>query len=97
MGFFPIHEVIEDRNTRIKVFYWKLWFGDESILPSLDIRDTFTGPEVTIDVASVEKFCGVVGNEGDQVGEDYRRESSNGLCNRDWLASKSMLSIIGLS
>jgi fatty acid synthase subunit alpha len=65
MGFSAIHEVIEDRNTRIKEFYRKLWFGDESILPSLDVRDTFTGPEVTIDVASVEEFCGVVGNEGE--------------------------------
>jgi len=50
---------------RIKEFYWKLWYGDSSVMPTLDIRDTFTGPDITIDAASVERFCGVVGNQGE--------------------------------
>lgn len=65
MGFAPIHEVSEDRNTRIKQFYWKLWFGDNETLPEIGLRDSFTGPEVTIDEDDVETFCAVVGNQGE--------------------------------
>jgi fatty acid synthase subunit alpha len=58
-----IHEVVQLRNTRIKEFYWKLWYGDESSLPDINIRETFTGPEITIDSNMVERFCAVVGNQ----------------------------------
>ncbi len=64
-GFAPIHEVASDRNRRIKEFYWKLWFGDNESLPEIGLRDTFTGPEVTIDEDDVETFCAVVGNQGE--------------------------------
>jgi len=62
MGSAVIHELAESRNKRIKEFYWKLWYGDSAILPDIDIREVFTGPEITIDAISVEKFCTVVGN-----------------------------------
>lgn len=65
MGFMPIHEIAEGRNTRIKQFYWKLWYGDNELLPEIDIKDTFTGPEITIEASDVETFCGVVGNQGE--------------------------------
>ncbi|KAI0649410.1 fatty acid synthase [Trametes meyenii] len=65
MGFAPIHEVADGRNRRIKEFYWKLWFGDNEVLPEINVRDTFTGPEVTIDEDDVETFCAVVGNQGE--------------------------------
>lgn len=65
MGSAPIHEVAEGRNTRIKEFYWKLWFGDNSSLPNIGLRDVLTGPEVTIDASHVERFCSVVGNDGE--------------------------------
>ncbi len=58
----PIHEIVEGRNKRIKEFYWQLWFDDEE-LQELDVRDTFTGPEVTISANDVEAFCAVVGNQ----------------------------------
>jgi enoyl reductase-like protein len=64
-GFAPIHEVVEGRNKRIKAFYWKLWFGDNEDLPEIDIGDTFVGPEVTIDATAIERFCAVVGNQGE--------------------------------
>lgn len=64
-GYAPIHEIVQGRNKRIKEFYWKLWFGDNEILPNIDIRDTFVGPEVTIDASTVERFCSVVGNQGE--------------------------------
>ncbi len=64
-GFAPIHEIANDRNTRIKAFYWKLWYGDNEVLPSIGIRDKFVGPEVTIKAEDVEQFCAVVGNQGE--------------------------------
>lgn len=65
MGFAPIHEIANGRTTRIKEFYWKLWYGDDASLPDLDIHDTFTGPETVIDASEVEQFCAVVGNQGE--------------------------------
>ncbi len=62
-AYAPIHEVAEGRNKRIKEFYWRLWFGDDEKLPELGVRDTFTGPEVTISASDVEAFCAVVGNQ----------------------------------
>ncbi|KIJ51487.1 hypothetical protein M422DRAFT_203704 [Sphaerobolus stellatus SS14] len=64
-GFAPIHEVAEGRNKRIKAFYWKLWFGDDQELPSISLKDKFVGPEVVIDAATIERFCSVVGNQGE--------------------------------
>jgi fatty acid synthase subunit beta len=64
-GFAPIHEIAIGRNTRIKEFYWKLWYGDDAVLPSIDIYETFVGPEVTIEAHAVERFCAVVGNQGE--------------------------------
>ncbi|KAJ6624064.1 fatty acid synthase [Mycena sp. CBHHK59/15] len=65
LGFAPIHEIATDRNTRIKEFYWKLWYGDDAVLPEIGIRETFHGPEVTIEASAVEQFCAVVGNQGE--------------------------------
>jgi len=65
LGFAPIHEIAEGRNTRIKEFYWKLWYGDDAVLPDIDIRETFTGPEITIEAGTVEQFCAIVGNQGE--------------------------------
>jgi acyl dehydratase len=62
----PIHEIAEGRNKRIKEFYWRLWFGDDEELPELDVRDTFTSPEVTISASDVEAFCAVVGNQQEE-------------------------------
>ncbi|EIN09976.1 fatty acid synthase [Punctularia strigosozonata HHB-11173 SS5] len=64
-GYAPIREVAEGRNQRIKEFYWKLWFGDDSTLPALDVHETFVGPEVRIEASDIETFCAVVGNQGE--------------------------------
>ena len=64
-GFAPIHEIAIGRNTRIKEFYWKLWYGDDDVLPAIDIHETFVGPDVTIEADAVERFCAVVGNQGE--------------------------------
>ncbi|KAF8312438.1 fatty acid synthase, partial [Clavulina sp. PMI_390] len=65
-GFAPIHEVTEGRNKRIKAFYWRLWYGENEVLPSIGIHDKLVGPEVTIDAAAVERFSAVVGNQGEK-------------------------------
>ncbi|KAF8199703.1 fatty acid synthase [Pholiota molesta] len=64
-GYAPIHEIATDRNTRIKAFYWKLWYGDNEVLPSINIRDKFVGPSVVIKAEDVEQFCAVVGNQAE--------------------------------
>lgn len=64
-GYAPIHEIADDRNMRIKQFYWKLWFGDNETLPEIDLRGKLTGPEVTIRAEDVENFCAVVGNQSE--------------------------------
>ncbi|EGN98830.1 hypothetical protein SERLA73DRAFT_168429 [Serpula lacrymans var. lacrymans S7.3] len=66
MGSMPIHEVAEGRTRRIKEFYWKLWYGDDEVLPEIDLRDTFVGPDVTIKSSDIETFCAVVGNQGEE-------------------------------
>ncbi|TIB03399.1 hypothetical protein E3P94_00662 [Wallemia ichthyophaga] len=63
IGYAPIHEVMEGRNQRIKEFYWKLW--ELGTPTELNVRDTFTGPPFTIDTATVEKFCAIIGNNGE--------------------------------
>ena len=65
MGFAPIHEVAENRNSSIKEFYWKLWFEDAGSLSEIGLRDTFFGPEVTLDEDDIESFCAIVGNQGE--------------------------------
>jgi fatty acid synthase subunit alpha, fungi type/fatty acid synthase subunit beta, fungi type len=72
MSSTPIHEIAEGRNERIKQFYWKLWYGDSEVLP--DIRDTFTGPEITVEARAVETFCAVVGNQGERFKTTWNSE-----------------------
>jgi fatty acid synthase subunit alpha len=56
MGSIPIHEIAEGCNNCIKQFYWKLWYGDNEVLPDIDIREKFTGPEITIEANDVERL-----------------------------------------
>jgi fatty acid synthase subunit alpha, fungi type len=51
MGLAMIHKIAEGHNLWIKEFYWKILYGDDAVLPDIDIRDTFTSPEIMIDVA----------------------------------------------
>jgi enoyl reductase-like protein len=65
MPFAAIHEIAENRNTRITEFYWKLRYREEASSPALALRNVFTGPEVTIDEDVVQTFCSVVGNQAE--------------------------------
>jgi enoyl reductase-like protein len=64
-GFAPIHEISSGRNERIKKFYWKLWFGDNEVLPNIVIHENFVGPDLAINSSDVEQFCVVAGNQGE--------------------------------
>lgn len=64
-GYAPIHEVAEGRNKAIKDFYWRLWFGDNEKLPELALDATFTGPETPVNAQDIQRFCNVVGNQGE--------------------------------
>ena len=73
MGYAPIHEVVNGRNKRIKDFYWRLWFGDNEKLPEIPIDTTFTCGETAVDAKAVQRFCDVVGNQG----ESFKSARSN--------------------
>jgi fatty acid synthase subunit alpha len=34
-----IHEIVDSCNKWIKEFYWKLWYGDNGVLPDVDIKE----------------------------------------------------------
>lgn len=64
MAYAPIHEIHDDRNKRNKEFYWSLWFGDNEVLPDIDVRETFVGSEVATNADQIKAFCAIVGNDG---------------------------------
>ena len=80
-GFAPIHEIDTGRNERIKAFYWQLWYGDNEVLPTIDIWDKFVGPEVTILAEDVEQFCAVVGNQS----AHFKTVRETRTCKRRWI------------
>ena len=64
MGSAPIHDIADGHNERIKHLHWKLWYGVNEVLPTINIRDKFM-PEATIETEAVEMFCAVVGNQSE--------------------------------
>lgn len=66
VGYCPIHEIVEDKNKRIKQHYWDLWglnTDADATIDALRIDDVFEGETVAIEQEEVERFCKVVGNE----------------------------------
>jgi fatty acid synthase subunit alpha, fungi type len=57
----PIHEIAEAHNIRSSIGSCSTEITRE--LPDIDIHETFTGPEVTINAKTIERFCTVVGSE----------------------------------
>jgi fatty acid synthase subunit alpha len=75
-GFAPIHEIATGPNERIKQFYWKLWYGDDEVLPNIDIHEKLVGQDATINSSDVERFCAVVGNQGESFKIVTRRNDN---------------------
>ncbi|BGP41220.1 fatty acid synthase alpha subunit Lsd1 [Rhodotorula kratochvilovae] len=71
----PIHEVIDDRNDRVKQHYWDLWnLNDEKTkgFQQLKVSDEFEGELVQINADDIEAFCRVVGIEGESYKKTYK-------------------------
>jgi fatty acid synthase subunit beta, fungi type len=64
-GYAPIKEVMEDRNDRIKEFYYKLWFGDEPVPFDSPVTSTFEGGRTTVTSQAIADFVHAVGNTGE--------------------------------
>ncbi|KAH7160243.1 acyl transferase domain-containing protein [Dactylonectria estremocensis] len=64
-GYSPIREVMEDRNDRIKEFYWKAWFGNEPVDLDADVTSVFDGGKTTITGEAINNFVHAVGNHGE--------------------------------
>lgn len=61
-GFAPIIEITENRNDRIKEFYWKLWFNEPFNL-DIDVHKPIPGDEITITGKDIAEFTHAVGNK----------------------------------
>ncbi|KAI1082890.1 beta subunit of fatty acid synthase [Whalleya microplaca] len=64
-GYAPIHEVMEGRNDRIKEFYWRAWFGDETLDFETPVTSKFDGGRATITKDDIKDFVHAVGNTGE--------------------------------
>ena len=64
-GYAPIREVMEGRNDRIKEFYWRAWFGSESLDLDAPVTGTFDGGKAKITAEAINDFVHAVGNTGE--------------------------------
>ena len=64
-GYAPIREVMDDRNDRIKEFYWRAWFADDELDLDAQVTGTFDGGKTTITSTAINDFVHAVGNTGE--------------------------------
>ncbi|PSS12287.1 hypothetical protein M430DRAFT_169118 [Amorphotheca resinae ATCC 22711] len=64
-GYAPIREVMEGRNDRIKEFYWRAWFGNETLDLDAPVTGTFNGGKARITSEAINDFVHAVGNTGE--------------------------------
>jgi fatty acid synthase subunit beta len=64
-GYAPIHEVMKDRNDRIKEFYYRIWFGDSNVPFQTPMTNTFDGGKATVTAQAITDFVHAVGNTGE--------------------------------
>ena len=66
-GYCPSREVMEDRNERIRAFYYELQFGSQGDKTALDgaLTDTFEGDTFTVDRQAVADFVNAIGNNSE--------------------------------
>ncbi|KAI5290298.1 beta subunit of fatty acid synthetase, partial [Ascosphaera aggregata] len=73
-GYAPIREVMDNRNDRIKEFYYKVWFGSEKVPFDTPVTTVFDGGETTVTSQAIADFVHAVGNTGeafvDRPGKD---------------------------
>ncbi|RKF59344.1 Fatty acid synthase subunit beta [Erysiphe neolycopersici] len=61
-GYAPIREIMSDRNDRIKKFYWRAWFGNESLDFNASVTGKFNGGRANITSEAINDFVHAVGN-----------------------------------
>ena len=66
-GYGPIREVMEERNERIRAFYYDLQFGSSGDKAALNgaLTDTFEGESFVVDRQTVADFVNAIGNYGE--------------------------------
>lgn len=64
-GYAPIHEIMDGRNDRIKEFYWRAWFGDETLDLDANVSGKFDGGRATVTGEAINDFVHAVGNHGE--------------------------------
>lgn len=67
LGYAPIHEVMQDRNDRIKDFYYKLWYGvdHKDDFLNIPVHEKLVGTGESVKSPEVKEFCQVVGNQAE--------------------------------
>jgi len=73
-GYAPIREVMDGRNDRIKQFYYRIWFGDESVPFDTPATSTFNGGRATVTAQAIADFVHAVGNTGEAFVERPGKE-----------------------
>jgi fatty acid synthase subunit beta len=73
-GYAPIREVMEDRNDRIKEFYWKAWFGNEPVDLDASLTGKFDGGKAKVTGEAINDFVHAVGNTGEAFVERPGKE-----------------------
>ncbi|OJD25560.1 hypothetical protein ACJ73_03070 [Blastomyces percursus] len=64
-GYAPIREVMDDRNDRIKEFYYRIWFGERNVPFDTPATAIFDGGKTTVTSQAIADFVHAVGNTGE--------------------------------
>ncbi|EEQ86107.1 beta subunit of fatty acid synthetase [Blastomyces dermatitidis] len=64
-GYAPIREVMDDRNDRIKEFYYRVWFGERNVPFDTPATAIFDGGKATVTSQAIADFVHAVGNTGE--------------------------------
>ncbi|PNS15891.1 Fatty acid synthase subunit beta [Sphaceloma murrayae] len=64
-GYAPIREVMSARNDRIKEFYYKIWFGENTVPFDTPVTSKFDGGRAKITSEAINDFVHAVGNTGE--------------------------------
>ncbi|OXV07980.1 hypothetical protein Egran_04257 [Elaphomyces granulatus] len=64
-GYAPIREIMDGRNDRIKEFYYRVWFGENTVPFDTPITALFDGGRTTVTPQAVADFVHAVGNTGE--------------------------------
>ncbi|PGH20055.1 hypothetical protein AJ80_03705 [Polytolypa hystricis UAMH7299] len=64
-SYAPIHELVEERNSRVKDFYYRVWFTDKKPPNTTSVHDAFVEGHLEVTPDSIAEFAHCVGNASD--------------------------------